>query len=114
MRRLTWRFPRRRWRIVAQVAEADLVPDQIVTHGIVTVGSPSAGKWAVFDCPCGSERIMLNLDRTRPPAWSLSQSLLRGASIHPSVDTHHDGRRCHYYIRTGRVLWAQGNREERR
>jgi Family of unknown function (DUF6527) len=105
-RHLWWWLPSTRWRVVAQVDEADDVPAAIRPHGIVLVGLPGHLKWAAFDCACGTERILLNLVSHRWPAWTVTASLLHGITIHPSVDTHHHGRRCHYLIRAGRTIWV--------
>lgn len=94
-----------RWRVVGVVDDADLVPDQLPRHAAVVVGSPSFAKWIVFDCACGSgHRIMLNLDGGRRPSWRVTEA--KPLSITPSIDF--DGaRRCHYFIRNGRIEWAR-------
>lgn len=104
-----WWLPHRRWRVVGTVREADEVPEELPGNGIVQVRSSRAHlKWFVFDCPCGAERVMINADTRRSPAWRLGSGLVRGATIHPSIDTHHDGQRCHYLIRNGQTVWVPG------
>ena len=106
-RRLWWWLPHRRWRIVATVSEADEVPLVLPRHGVVVVYHLwKQPKWVVFDCPCGAERIMINTDLRRLPAWKLHAGPVRGVTIHPSVDTRHNGHRCHYLVRRGRTVWV--------
>jgi hypothetical protein len=107
MTRIAWWqwLPFFRWRIVAIVESADDVPTRLPRNGAVLVGSKSYPKWIVFDCPCRrGHRIMLNSDRGRMPYWS---STVEGRlTISPSVDSHQNMRRCHYFIRNGRVEWV--------
>lgn len=106
MRISWWQWlPFFRWRIVAVVESADDVPRRLPRNGAVLVGSRSSSKWIVFDCPCRhGHRIMLNTDRARRPFWSTT---LRGRlTISPSVDSYQDTRRCHYFVRNGRVDWV--------
>lgn len=113
MRRIGWWLPSFRWRVVADVADADQVPERLPRRGVVLVGLGGSLKWAAFDCPCGAERILLNLHHGRRPAWSITGNSLNGITIHPSVDTRHDGRRCHYFIRHGRIRWVHRTKEGR-
>ena len=110
-----WWIPHRRWRIVATIPEADEVPDNLPSRGVVVVAlSGSNAKWLVFDCPCGAERIMINTDTRRAPAWRLWSSPVRGVTIQPSIDSRHDRGRCHYLIRHGRTIWVpERNRAKR-
>lgn len=93
------------WRIVAIVDSADDVPEALPRSGAVLVGSRALPKWIVFDCPCGrGHRIMLNTDKTRLPYWSIT--VKGNLTISPSVDYAGAARRCHYFIRKGRVCWV--------
>jgi hypothetical protein len=94
-----------RWRVVAVVDSADEVPRKLPRNGAVLVGSHTRPKWIVFDCPCRSgHRIMLNTDRARSPHWSTTvQGRL---TISPSVDFKESNRRCHYFVRNGRIRWV--------
>ena len=103
-----WRslpFLWRRWRIVSWVGAGDDVPESLPQRGVVLVGTSASPTWAVFDCPCRTgHRLMVNLDRTRYPFWTIE--LQRPLSIHPSIDNITRTRRCHFTIRNGRLRWA--------
>lgn len=105
-RRLWWWLPHGRWRVVATVPEADEVPHVLPRHGVVVCHSRKQPKWVVFDCPCGAERITINADHRRVPAWKLHTGPVRNVTIHPSIDTRHNGHRCHYLVRRGHTVWA--------
>lgn len=94
------------FRCVSVVESADDIPSTMERNAAVLVGSSQYPKWIAFDCPCGKgHRIMLNLDRSRYPFWSAHQDRDR-LSISPSVDYEDECRRCHYFIRNGKVIWV--------
>lgn len=98
-------WPWRRWRVVARVNAGDEVPEHIPPRGVVLVGSDSHPTWIAFDCPCGQDhRLMVNLDTARRPAWRIES--LRPLSIRPSIDDITSQRRCHFFIRGGKIAWA--------
>lgn len=99
--------PRRRWRITGLVADADLVPDKIPPRAVLLVGAEHHLKWIVFDCPCGSGRIFLNASPSRP-RWKIQHR--KPLTICPSIDLRHQGHRCHYLVRRGRIRWVRGDR----
>lgn len=107
-----WRslsLPWRAWRIVGCVGAADEIPAQLPSKGVILVGLPESAAWAAFDCPCiGEHRIMLNLDNSRYPFWSVTSK--RPLTIRPSVDDIAMGRQCHFFIRRGRIRWASSDR----
>ena len=109
-----WRslpFPWRRWRIVERVREADDVPERLPERGVVLVGPQESPTWAVFDCPCHTgHRLMVNLDRTRYPFWTIESR--RQLSIRPSIDSVTTQRRCHFIMRRGRIRWAVATNED--
>jgi hypothetical protein len=93
------------WRVVATVESADEVPTRLPRNGAVVVGSRERPKWVAFDCPCRSgHRILLSTDRSRWPCWSIAGH--RPLTISPSVDYNDGGRRCHYFVKRGRIRWV--------
>ncbi len=112
--KLKWRhrLPRRRWRIVIQVDDADEVPGHLPNRGVALVGSQQVPKWLVFDCPCRrGHRIMLNLDAHRRPTWRVVAQ--RPLSTVPSIDDYSLDR-CHFFIRGGKIEWVNSSLEMRR
>lgn len=102
---LWYRLPWAGFRVVAVVDAADEIPDQIPSKGAVVVGSLAGPTWIAFDCPCvDRHRVILNLDTRRRPVWKLSGT--RPLSLSPSIDELRGRIRCHYFIRKGRVWWA--------
>ncbi|MGO8990130.1 MAG: DUF6527 family protein [bacterium] len=98
-----------RWRIVAVVESADDIPQQLPRNGAVLVGPRRHPKWIAFDCPCRNDhRIMLNTDKNRSPFWTTT---VQGSlTISPSIDSFHSNRRCHYFVRKGRIKWVPERR----
>lgn len=95
-----------RWRVIGATESADEVPDHLPRNAVALVGDAGRIKWIVFDCPCRTgHRIMLNADQARQPNWTLKQ--LPRLTISPSIDSRGSQRRCHYFIRNGRILWAK-------
>lgn len=81
------------------------LPDQLPRRALAVAGDPAA--WAVMECPCGTgHRLQV---RIRPNAqatvWDLTQPDGR-PSLSPSVDYDSGGRRCHFWLRKGRVTWV--------
>ena len=107
LKKIPWwqRLPFLGWRIVAEVESADDIPTEIPHNGVVLVGPRIRPKWIAFDCPCHSRhRIMLNTDKSRSPYWRVSAK--GSMTISPSIDYSDGAKRCHYFIRNGRVQWA--------
>jgi hypothetical protein len=106
VRRLLRRLlPDRKWHVAMRVAAADEMPGNIPAFTAVMVGTDADPKWLAFDCPCGTgHQIMLNLDRRRSPSWTVTNT--RRLTIKPSVDAYRPERRCHYFVRQGKVKWA--------
>lgn len=101
-------WPFRRWRCVGFVESADEIPDKLPRNGAVIVGNAGGQKWVGFDCPCrNGHRILLNSDPARKPTWKVTVSPKGRLSIAPSVDYHDDRRRCHYFVRDGKIAWAK-------
>ena len=105
------RLPRRVWRLVATVDDADNVPDDLPRNGAVLVGSRRKPKWLVFDCPCHSgHRVMLNLDPKRSPYWRVELPPA-ALTLRPSVDFDNAALRCHFFIRRGHTVWVREEEE---
>ena len=101
-------WPFRRWRCIGYVASADEIPDKLPRNGAVIVGDAARPKWVGFDCPCRSgHRVLLNSDPARKPGWKLTLSRKGWLSISPSVDYRDGRRRCHYFVRDGKIAWAK-------
>lgn len=95
-----------RWRVIGQAGSADNVPDQLPRNAVALVSDVGRTKWIVFDCPCRTgHRIMLNADPARRPHWTLNQ--VQRLTIYPSIDYRGSERRCHYFVRNGRIEWAR-------
>ena len=98
-------LPWRPWRIAGQVGAADEVADRLAYGEVILVGAPERLAWAIFDCPCRTgHRLMLNLDRSRYPAWRIES--IRPLSLRPSIDAATSERRCHFVVRRGKISWA--------
>ena|ERR1043166_8637274 len=98
-------LPKFSWRVAGTVEHADEVPDHLPSKIAIVVGSTERPKWLAFDCPCRTgHRILIPVDPAQRPSWSLVDT--SPLTIAPSVDSHSPGRRCHYFIRSGRVVWA--------
>lgn len=103
-----WQWlPFQRWRIVGAAESADEVPERLPRNGVALVVDAGKTKWIAFDCPCRTgHRIMVNADPARRPHWTLNA--LAPLTIYPSIDYHGSQRRCHYFIRGGRIVWTKG------
>src|SRR5260370_36751997 len=104
---IRWRhwWPRRKWRVVVNVADADDIPNRLPRNGVALVGSAEAPKWLAFDCPCRAKhRIMVNLDHHRRPAWRVR--MLTPLTVSPSFDYREDNRRCHFLLKGGHIQWV--------
>lgn len=53
---------------------------------------------------------MLNIDKARRPHWRVSIDTDRTLTIAPSVDYEDSQKRCHYFVRDGRVHWIKDSR----
>ncbi|MBI5323063.1 DUF6527 family protein [Bradyrhizobium sp.] len=113
-----WQWPRLDWLpqsltrqpllyCIGKVESADEIPEKLPSNTAVAVGALTRPKWIAFDCPCRSgHRIMLNLDRGRSPFWQIS-GVEGPLSLSPSVNYYDGRRRCHYFIRNGKVDWMK-------
>lgn len=88
------------------------VPEDIDRQTLVVVGNREFQKWAMLECPCGrGHRLAVSLQRSHRPSWRLSFDD-GGPSLFPSIDSVAD-RRCHFWLRDGRVRWVRRFRRAR-
>lgn len=86
-------------------SQAEL-PESLPRHQLAIVGVPESPKWLVLECPCGTgHRLSVNLAVSRQPRWRVVEAGL-GPNIHPSIDFDGSERRCHFWVRDGRVHWV--------
>lgn len=96
------------WRVVETVESADEVSMKLPCNGVSIVGDEVTPKWIVFDCPCRTgHRIMINADSKRRPFWRYELDRRDKLTISPSVDYSDRVKRCHYFVRGGKILWAK-------
>jgi hypothetical protein len=96
------------WRLVELVESANEVSERLPRNGVTLVGTATMPKWIAFDCPCRTgHRIMINADTHRRPFWRLTTDQRGRVTISPSVDYSDQSRRCHYFVRNGKILWAK-------
>jgi len=99
-------LPGRSWRIVANVENANDIPEKLPPRGAILVGTLEHPKWLAFDCPCKSgHRIMITLDLSHRPHWSLHGN--SKLTVSPSIDFHSPEKRCHFFLRRGKIEWAR-------
>lgn len=82
------------------------VPQLPPRRTLAIVGPSGREQWVVFSCPCGHRhRLILNLSARRDPQWTLTLNEDE-ASLSPSIDSRTDERRCHFWLKAGKVHWA--------
>ncbi len=87
-------------------AERDDLPEVPKAGELAVAGNLERLKWALLDCPCGhGHTILLPLQKTANPHWSLSVDDSGRPTLSPSVDRVAE-RRCHFWLRDGRVQWV--------
>jgi hypothetical protein len=91
--------------VSGRVNASDMVPESLTKREVVLVGNPGNETWAVFDCPCRKgHRLMLNLHKERHPLWRIA--CYKPLSIWPSIHATTRGRECHFFLKSGRVIWV--------
>jgi hypothetical protein len=99
-------WPWRKWRVVIHVEAADEIPERLPRRGAALAGPQTSPTWIAFNCPCGtSHQIMVNLDNSRMPVWDLTSE--RPLTLRPSIDDVTPSRRCHFFVREGKIEWAR-------
>lgn len=82
------------------------LPQSLPRRQLALVGTLQSPKWLVLECPCGEgHRLHVNLSAARQPCWRLIAAET-GPSVFPSIDFDAIERRCHFWIRDGRVRWS--------
>lgn len=82
---------------------ADL-PNPLPPQQLFVLGEPP--QWAVFACPCGNGHdVMVRIDESGN--WQLfTTRWRRRPTLRPSVDAFDAGRRCHFWVTAGKVIWV--------
>lgn len=101
-------FGVRRWSAVA----CEDLPEALRTDRIYFLTAEGHTPWsAAFLCPCGcQETIQLSLLPNDSPSWKFSVASNAYVTLHPSV-WRVRGCRSHFFIRSGRLVWARGRDE---
>lgn len=105
-RRHRWSTPR-----IANVRRYDAasaMPARLPRRQIAVAGTPPT--WAALECPCGhGHRLMVRIrPHDRMHTWQITEQE-SGPSMQPSIDSVTDQRRCHFWLRDGRVHWVDDN-----
>ena len=96
-----------RWRVLTIATDVDKIPCRISHRRAYLVATSTMNKWLVFDCPCRTgHRLLINLDATRPPYWSIKLSTSQLITLSPSIDYRVGSQRCHFVFRKGRIRWT--------
>jgi Family of unknown function (DUF6527) len=84
---------------------AAALPEQLPRRVLAIAGDPAA--WAVMECPCGTgHQLKVRIHTCGQAAvWDLTHDD-GGPSLYPSVDYDATHRRCHFWLRNGRVTWS--------
>lgn len=105
--KMFWAFKKFQYKI-------EIIPDNpdpaiLIKNIVYVVGEKKFVKWAYLKCPCGcNDAIMLSLNRTKSPSWSVKQDKLGRATISPSINKL-DGCKSHFFIKNGKVIWSINN-----
>ncbi len=83
---------------------ASQLPTRLPRRTVTVAGSPPA--WAVMECPCGTgHRLMIRIrPHQRATTWQLTDD--HGITMKPSIDYITAERRCHFWLRSGRIVWV--------
>ena len=80
------------------------LPQNLNPRCVYLIGDPP--RWAEFCCPCGwGHQVTLNLAHVNRADWTVIVDEQQRPTITPSVDVR-DLRRCHFWLRAGRVSWC--------
>lgn len=91
--------------VAGSVKSVSNIPARLPRRGAVLVLDGERMKWVAFDCPCNQgHRIMVALDNRVRPHWAVRN--VHPFTLYPSIDAQTSGRRCHYVIVRGRIVWV--------
>jgi hypothetical protein len=86
------------------------LPDSLPRNALAVVGPEAQPKWAALECPCGAgHRLLVNLSPRHRPAWRLEPNVQR-PGLRPSLNFADEERRCHFWLRAGKVRWCGDSR----
>ena len=98
------RRPRAHYTRVVELDGRSDMPKALHPRQIYQLGHP--GKWVILACPCGRGHLIeLNLAHPGRSRWRLVTDNDQNPTLSPSVDVK-DTRRCHFWLREGRVTWV--------
>lgn len=102
IRRLRSKLRRRAIRRTSAHHRRSDLPERLRPAVLYVVGDPQ--QWAIFLCPCGAGHdIVLRIDDAGN--WTLVRDGRR-PTLAPSVNSFDAQRRCHFWLRNGRVHWC--------
>jgi len=91
----------------ALIVEDNPSNETLKKRQIIIVGGLNYMKWVYLLCPCGCNQIiMLSLNKTNRPRWSIEIDCFGRPTIHPSINQL-SGCKSHFWIKKGKVHWAK-------
>lgn len=91
--------------VAGSVTSVSHLSERLPRRAAVLVLDGERMKWVAFDCPCNmGHRILVPLDSRVRPHWTVRN--VHPFTLYPSIDAETDGRRCHYVIARGRIVWV--------
>lgn len=90
-----------------KIIEGDTLPNELPYWNLV-LARENGEDWCVgMRCPCGcGQRLEMMLLKELKPRWDARFDMRGRVSLHPSVWLR-DGCRSHFWIRGGKVIWAE-------
>ncbi len=84
------------------------LPQRLFAGQAILVARADTHDWLAFDCPCGrGHQLLMNLSGSRRPRWRMTALDNGAVTLAPSVDSHSEHGRCHFWLREGKVSWVQ-------
>lgn len=89
-------------------------PDATKARVLFVVGDEATPWCAILACPCGcGETIRLSLVERDRPRWTLTIDNADRPTLSPSIHRV-VGCRSHFFLRAGRIVWADRQASSRR